>query len=185
MDALREIARVLQATGVLGMIWNIEDCMANIDQTDHTLTEYRIDNSPLSWKIHSGWESKMRDVIWTFDDDSPRFRHDKWREVFDAQVKVNPLALQSDDTLFGLPLGESSVEFETWLSKDDVWSRLRTLSQLAILEGEELEKVKKTFFDSVNSEDTKTDESGRIAVHGRTEFFWTNKIPTEPLKSDA
>ena len=26
MTALKEIARVLQPTGVLGMIWNIEDC---------------------------------------------------------------------------------------------------------------------------------------------------------------
>jgi len=166
MDALKEIARVLQETGVFGGIWNIEDY-----------------NSPLSWKIHSGWESKMRDVIWTFDDDSPRFRHEKWRQVFDEQVKSNPLSLQSADPLFGLPLGESSVEFETWLSKDAVWSRLRTLSQLAILEGDELEKVRATFFDSVNSEDTETDESGRVAVHGRTVFFWTSKIPTEPLKS--
>ena len=26
MDALKEIARVLQPTGVLAMVWNIEDC---------------------------------------------------------------------------------------------------------------------------------------------------------------
>jgi ubiquinone/menaquinone biosynthesis C-methylase UbiE len=26
MDALKEIARVLQPAGVLGLIWNIDDC---------------------------------------------------------------------------------------------------------------------------------------------------------------
>ena len=26
MEALKEIARVLQPTGVFGMIWNIDDC---------------------------------------------------------------------------------------------------------------------------------------------------------------
>ncbi|KAI1612300.1 S-adenosyl-L-methionine-dependent methyltransferase [Exophiala viscosa] len=166
MDALKEIARVLQPTGVFGGIWNIEDY-----------------NSPKSWEIHPGWESTMRDVVWTFDDNQPRFRHEKWREVFDEQNRSNPLTLHFADPLFGLPVGERSVDFETWLSKDDVWARLRTLSQIAVLEGDELEKVKKMFFDSVNSPDTETDEHGRVAVHGRTVFFWTSKIPAEPLKS--
>ncbi|KIW51204.1 hypothetical protein PV05_09946 [Exophiala xenobiotica] len=166
MESLKEIARVLQPTGVFGGIWNIEDY-----------------NSPLTWKIHSGWESTMRDVVWTFDDEQPRFRHEQWRKVFDEQNRSNPLTLHFADPLFGLPLGEDSVEFETWLSKDDIWSRLRTLSQIAVLEGEELDKVKKTFFDSINAEETETDEQGRVAVHGRTVFFWTSKIPAEPLRS--
>ncbi|EHY51992.1 hypothetical protein HRR83_003443 [Exophiala dermatitidis] len=147
IDALREISRILQPGGTLGLIWNIEDY-----------------NSPKSWQVRSSWERTMRDIIWSFDDNSPRFRHEKWQQVFVDQ-----------QSLFKVPLSQDSVEFETWLPKDAVWSRLRTLSQLAILEGEELEKVKKTFFDSVNSEDTPTDESGRIAVHGRTVFFWTSK----------
>jgi len=125
----------------------------------------------------------MRDVILTFDDETPRFRHEKWRKVFDDQAQSNPLTLHLADPLFGLPLGEASVEFVTWLSKDAIWSRLRTLSQLAVLEGEELNKIEKTFWDSINSEDTETDESGRVPVHGRTVFFWTSRIPSEPLKS--
>lgn len=115
----------------------------------------------------------MRDIIWSFDDHSPRFRHEKWRKVFEDQ-------LESSTPFFKVPLAEDSVDFETWLSKDAVWSRLRTLSQLAILEGEGLERVRKTFFDSVNSAETRTDESGRIAVHGRTVFLWTSKVSAGP-----
>ncbi|RMZ89111.1 hypothetical protein DV736_g3665, partial [Chaetothyriales sp. CBS 134916] len=122
IDALKEIHRVLQPTGGLGMVWNIEDY-----------------NSPLSWKIHEGWETIMRDVIWSFDDAMPRFRHEKWKQVFDSQSS------SGDDPLFSLPLGEGIEEFETWLSKEDIWNRVRTLSQLAILEGEELRKAASPF----------------------------------------
>ncbi|EXJ79274.1 hypothetical protein A1O3_08776 [Capronia epimyces CBS 606.96] len=159
VDALKEIARILQPSGTFGLIWNIEDY-----------------NSPRSWAIHPGWERTMRDIIWTFDDNSPRFRHQKWRKVFDDQSNSSTL-------LFNLPLREGSVDFETRLPRETIWSRLRTLSQLAILEGQGLEKVRKTFIESVNSGETETDESGRIAVHGRTVFFWTSKVSAEPPKS--
>jgi len=166
MDALKEIARVLEPTGVFGMIWNIDDY-----------------NAPQSWTIHEGWEKAMRDVVWTFDDDSPRFRHEKWRQVFDEQNASNPLTLHFADPLFGLPIGEDSVEFTSWLSKEDIWSRLRTLSQFAILEGEELEKVRKAFEESLKSEGTEVNEDGRFALHGRTVFYWTSRIPSEPIRS--
>lgn len=188
MDALKEIARVLKPVGVFGMIWNIDDCMHGAEscycRSKCRLTRHeKTDNAPRSWKIHDGWETVMRDVIWTFDDDSPRFRHEKWRQVFDEQTASNPVSLQLSDPLFSLPLGEGAVDFQTWLSKDAIWSRLRTLSQLAVLEGEELDKVKKTFDDSMDMESNKVDEAGRVAVHGRTVFFWTSKIPSEPLRS--
>ena len=127
----------------------------------------------------------MKEVVWTFDDDSSRFRHEKWRQVFDDQNASNPLSLHFANPLFGLPLGEDSVEFTSWLSKEDVWGRLRTLSYLAVLEGKELEKVRNTFEESLKSEGTEIDETGRVAVHGRTVFFWTSKIPAEPLKSSG
>ncbi|OAG45414.1 hypothetical protein AYO21_00048 [Fonsecaea monophora] len=167
-EALKEISRTLRPAGVFGMIWNIDDY-----------------NSPKSWTIHPGWEQAMRDVIWTFEDGSPRFRHEKWRQVFEDQTASNPLSATFANPLFGLPLGEGSVEFTSWLSKEDIWARLRTLSQLAILEGEELDKVRKAFDDSLRSEGTVIDRDGLIAVHGRTVFFWTKKIPAEPLKSSG
>lgn len=73
------------------------------------------------------------------DDNSPRFRHEAWRKVFDDQLRTTPFTIQSADPLFSLPLGEESEKFTHWLNRDDVWERFHTLSQIAVLEGEELE----------------------------------------------
>lgn len=125
----------------------------------------------------------MRDVIWTFDDDQPRFRHEKWRQVFEGQAKSDPLRLHLADPIFGLPLGETSVPFEEWLSKEELWKRLRTLSQLAILEGKDLDRVYRTFDEAVEQDETPKNEEGQIAVHGRTVIAWTSRIPDGPLRS--
>lgn len=97
------------------------------------------DNAPRDWEMTTEWESKIRDLTWTFDDDAPRFRHEKWRKCFDDQLASTPFGLTAVDPLFSLPLGEASVKFETWLSRDDIWRRYRTLSQIAVLEEEKLE----------------------------------------------
>lgn len=125
----------------------------------------------------------MRDLVWLFEDDQPRFRHEKWRSVFDEQAKGDPLTLHFADPLFGLPIGETAVEYETWLSKDDIWKRLRTLSQVAVLEGVELEKVQNMFSDAIDGEGNSVDEQGRVALHGRTILAWTSRIPAGPLES--
>lgn len=142
-----------------------------------------LDNAPQSWEIPSGqWEGAVRDLTWTFDDQKPRYRHEKWRQVFDNQLKSNPFSLvTSADPLFSMPLGESSVPFEIWLTKEGLWKRYRTISHIAILEGERLESTKKTFFDAMK--ESPTDEQGRVAAHGHTVFYWTTRIPGEPLRS--
>lgn len=182
MEALKEIYRVLQPAGVFGMIWNIDDCkfLAPLGAIRLRCS----DNAPLSWEITPGWETKVRDLTWTFDDDMPRFRHEKWRQVFDEQSPKNPFKLTTTMVMFGLPLGERSIKFETWLPKEDVWKRYRTISHIAILEGSKLERVQKTFWDAIDAKDTRTDEQGRVAVHGHTFFAWTSKIPAEPLRSE-
>lgn len=43
------------------------------------------------------------------------------------------------DPLFSLPLGEESVPFAVSMSKEKVWERYSTLSQIANLEGQEKE----------------------------------------------
>ena len=182
MSALREICRVLVPAGTFGMVWNIEDCESCLPRDQHN-TDHALDNSPMSWDIHAGWETTIRDLTWSFDDHMPRFRHEKWRQVFEDQNQTSLFSLTTRDTLFGLPLGETTVSFETWLSKEDIWKRYRTLSQIAILQGEELQKVQKTFWDAIDSKDTGTDDQGRVAVHGRTFLAWTSKIPGEPLRS--
>ena len=125
----------------------------------------------------------MQTLTWSFDDQSPRFRHEKWKKVFEDQNQTSLLSMTTSETLFGLPLGEIKVPFETWSSKDEIWKRYRTLSQIAVLEGEELENVKKTFWNAIDSPDTKVDSQGRVAIHGTTFLAWTSRIPVEPLRS--
>jgi hypothetical protein len=125
----------------------------------------------------------MRDLIWNFNDDAPRFRHEKWKKVFDDQNATNPLSALFTTPLFGLPIGENTVAFETWLPKEDIWQRFRTLSQIAVLEGAHLDMVRGQFLEAINSEDTVVDQDGRVPVHGRTYSAWASRIPDVPLKS--
>lgn len=93
----------------------------------------------------------MQDFIWSLDDDQPRYRHEKWRTVFDEQIKSNPLSLTtSANPLFALPLAENKEEWDVWLPKEQIWERLNTLSQISVLEDQEKEvsepcKVKSDF----------------------------------------
>lgn len=80
----------------------------------------------------------MKDIMWSFDDSQPRFRHEKWREVFERQLSTTPFSIQSADPLFSLPLGEQSEKFTYWLKAEAVWDRFHSLSQISVLEGEEL-----------------------------------------------
>ena len=80
----------------------------------------------------------MKDIVWSCDDQQPRFRHEKWRQVFDKQISSNPFTIQAADPFFSLPIGEGSTEFVYWLHPEAIWERFRSLSQIAILEGEEL-----------------------------------------------
>ena len=96
------------------------------------------DNAPESWVPTTKWESKLKDMTWASGNDNPRFRHSQWREVFDKQLESTPLTIQSADPLFSLPIGEEIVEFTHWLSPDAVWDRFHTLSQFAVLEGQQL-----------------------------------------------
>ena len=145
------------------MVWNID--------------EY---NSTKDFKPQTLWERKLHELIWSFDDDLPRYRHYQWRQVFDAQVEKGPMSLlTAGDQLFTLPLGERHEQFETRLSKDQVWERFNTLSHIAKQEGEERKRTYKTFTDAIDSPDVEVDDSERVAVHGTTKAVWTAKIPTE------
>lgn len=60
--------------------------------------------------------------------------------MFDEQVKSTPLSIIiASDPLFSLPLAEHVEKNEVWLAKDALWDRFNTLSQIAMLEGEERE----------------------------------------------
>lgn len=81
----------------------------------------------------------MKATMWSHNDDQPRFRHEKWRQVFERQVSSSPFTIQTAYPLFSLPLGETSVDIVDWLSPEAIWDRFRSLSQIAVLKGEELE----------------------------------------------
>ncbi|KPI39634.1 putative methyltransferase-like protein [Cyphellophora attinorum] len=166
MEALREIARVLKPAKTLGLIWNIDDY-----------------NAPQSWDIAAGWDSEMRDQVWELDFDQPRFRHGQWKKVFDEQSTSNLFTLKFADPLFGLPIGEETVPYKVWLTREAAWERMRTLGQIAVLEGDELARVKARCEKAFDLSGTETD-GDKIALHGRTVIAWTSHIPEVPLRSE-
>ncbi|KAI0100396.1 S-adenosyl-L-methionine-dependent methyltransferase [Nemania sp. FL0031] len=163
-EALKEIHRVLRPGAVFGMIWNVD--------------EY---NKPQSWPATTKWEQKLNNYILGFDDGLPRFRHSKWQEVFEKQPPANPVQAIRDtfsDHLprFSLPLGENSVKWTMWLSEEALWARINTLSQIAVLKGEEREAAIKMYKDILQGDDVNRNEKGQIEVHGVTYFAWTDRI---------
>ncbi|KAI0409631.1 methyltransferase [Xylaria palmicola] len=164
-ESLKEISRVLQPAAVLGMIWNVDDY-----------------NKPRRWPATTRWEQMLNDFILEFDDGLPRFRHQKWKEVFEDQPPTNPIQAITNglaDRLprFSLPLGQSSVKWAMWLSEEALWARINTLSQIAVLKGEERDTAVKTFNDILRGDDVEKNSKGDIAVHGVTYYAWTDRIP--------
>ncbi|KAK0737690.1 S-adenosyl-L-methionine-dependent methyltransferase [Apiosordaria backusii] len=146
-ETLREAHRVLKNGAGLGAIWNIEDY-----------------NKPRSWKAVTEWEEKLNSWIYSISSDGqPRFRDDQWRGAFENQE------------LFTLPLSEKTVKWTVWLTGEALWSRINTLSQVAVLEGPDREAAVKVFKEALQSPDVERNESGEIALHGVTYFVWTKK----------
>ncbi|KAI5290573.1 hypothetical protein KEM54_001151 [Ascosphaera aggregata] len=121
-DTLAEAHRVLRPGHCLGLIWNIEDY-----------------NAPQEWTPTTPYESKLKEIIWSLHDNENRFRHGKWRAVFDRQGQKSPAASGNSRRLFQYPIEEDAIPFTTHLQKDDVWNRMRTLSHIANSDKEEQE----------------------------------------------
>lgn len=166
MEALKDIHRVLKPTAVLGMIWNIDDY-----------------NAPMSWNIHDGWETTMRDEMHKLDDGHPRFRDMQWQKVFDEQGASNPLSLHASDPLFGLPIGQELFDYCRLLTKDDCWKVLETHSMIANLNHIDTSTLESKFRKAIDSPSTKTHANGKVEMHGKTLIAWASKIPDVPLKS--
>lgn len=91
--------RVLVLGGVYGMIWNIEDCLYACSGLNYS-DLYVLDDAPKSCTPATEWEGKLEDILWSCDDNEPRFRHEKWKQVFDKQLGSTPLAIQAADPVF-------------------------------------------------------------------------------------
>jgi hypothetical protein len=119
----------------------------------------------------------MKDIVMSFDDGEPRFRHQKWKNVFEAKKDTTQLqTLTHRLPQFSLPLGEETVRWTVWLTEEGVWERYLTLSQIAVLKGAEREKVKKEVFEALKGEDVEKSENGQVALHGVTYFAWTSRV---------
>jgi SAM-dependent methyltransferase len=149
-EALAEIARVLRPGGVLGLIWNIEDYNNTLDHASpHPWT--------LAWRRH----------LFSLDTpaDSVRFRNEKWRAIFQEA---------------NIPFSTLTERTETWtraLGEEELWARLRTLSQIAA-QGEgsvELKESRRVFEEAVADEGTERDGEGRIVVRGETIVAWARR----------
>lgn len=185
------------------MIWNVEDCTFKAFRQPSCIynAEYYQDNAPKSWEPRTTWEAAMKDIIWSYDDKYPRFRHEQWRQVFDKQLSSNPFTIQVADPLFSLPLGENSVDFVYWLRPQAIWYRFRSLSQIAVLEGRELsvsyfleaipfqglnrrpQSVEDTVFAAMSTSSVERNDDGCLPLHGRIVYAWTSAVPGAPLKN--
>ncbi|GAD94131.1 2-heptaprenyl-1,4-naphthoquinone methyltransferase, putative [Paecilomyces variotii No. 5] len=153
-DSLEEIHRVLKPGGYFGVIWNAEDY-----------------NSPKDWTPRTRGEGELKDIIWRYDDNQPRFRHGVWRKVLEDK--------EQQPILFAQPLQEDLVPFTKTLSPSAVWDRFHTLSQIAILQGKELEDTKEEVAEILAGDGVERDENGEITLHGHTYFASARALPTE------
>ncbi|TLS26792.1 hypothetical protein PpBr36_05192 [Pyricularia pennisetigena] len=172
--ALEEIARVLKPMAVLGMIWNVED-----------FGRRGADNKPKDWQASTKWEQELNDMVHSLPDDGhPRFRHSRWQDVFTSQLASSPLQALCGGSSgkaprFSLPLGEERVPFSIWLSEDELWRRMCTLSQMAIImkkSGDEAQALRARFDEALKGDDVERNEKGEVKISGQTYFAWTDKI---------
>ncbi|KAL9593731.1 MAG: hypothetical protein Q9219_007407 [cf. Caloplaca sp. 3 TL-2023] len=145
----------------------------------------QVDNAPWTWEPRTAWEATMKNIVWSYDDQHPRFRHENWRQVFDKQLSSTPFTIQSADPLFSLPLGEGSVEFVYYLHPDAIWKRFQSLSQIAVLEGEELTSVKDKVFAAMAEDNIERKDNNELPLHGRVVYTWTSSVPGAPLKNSG
>lgn len=140
------------------------------------------DNKPASWPASTAWEQQLNDLVFSLPEDGhPRFRHEKWQDVFAGQMQSGPLqvfrqTLTGHLPRFSLPLGEDKVAWTVWLQPEALWSRLRTLSQVAVLKGEAKEEARARFDEILKGEDVQRNEKGEVLVHGHTYFAWTDRL---------
>jgi hypothetical protein len=104
----------------------------------------------------------------------------QWKNIFEEQLPGSPYQAFKDafmDTMpkFSLPMGEAcSKKWTVWLTEDALWSRFNTLSQVAMLKGQERAVVERTFKEALRGDDVQRNENGQIAVHGVTYYSWTD-----------
>ncbi|KAJ4305418.1 hypothetical protein N0V90_000949 [Kalmusia sp. IMI 367209] len=136
VTTLEEIRRVLRPNGGgLGFIWNVDDFNAPIKSTPST-----------------PYEARLKDIIRSLPNPTNQYRELKWKEC------LHP----SQQQLFDYPLLERELPWTIVLSRQGIWERFATMTQVSSLDGAELQ-----------GDDVIEDAEGNIEFHGRTVWYWT------------
>ncbi|RPB18842.1 methyltransferase [Terfezia boudieri ATCC MYA-4762] len=157
-ETLRCVYEALVPNGTLGLIWNVEDY-----------------NQSPEYPCTTPWESQLRNVLLTFNDGYPRYRDNVWRRVFDG-VEARKMFSTSSS-------GEKTIEEKifpvtVYLSKEDLWKRIGTLSYVRGLDKKEglIEKFRKTFDEILNKDKSVIkNNKGEIEMHHIVHVAWTRK----------
>ncbi|KZZ94735.1 Methyltransferase type 11 [Moelleriella libera RCEF 2490] len=128
------------------------------------------DNQPLNWVASTRWEDALKRIILPLKPDgTPRFRDDKWWEVFERQSRAA-------EAYFSTPIGQEKVPFAVWRTKDLLWDRVNTLSQVAILSKEDKAEFKAKFDDILKGNDQVWNDKGEVEFHGYLVYGWTTRL---------
>ncbi|KAK3203496.1 hypothetical protein GRF29_112g1414914, partial [Pseudopithomyces chartarum] len=146
VETLREVRRVLRPEGGLGLIWNVDDFNGPIDHTPST-----------------PYEARLKAIIRSLPNPINLYRELKWKDA------LNP----DQQNYFKHPLGEGEIAYEAILSRESIWERFATMSQVSKLKGSELQTLKDRVFDALYGEDVEEDVAGNLSYHGRTVWYWT------------
>lgn len=141
------------------------------------------DNKPKAWEASTKWAQHLNEWIHStgVKDGNKRFRDMEWQEVFDRQMKTNPIQIIRDTGTgnlprFSVPLEQDSVEWTHWLSEEALWDRINTLSHVALLEGADKENARSVFREALGMSDVVRNEKGEVECHGRTYLAWTDRM---------
>jgi hypothetical protein len=123
----------------------------------------------------------LKDIIAENEDGHNRFRHMKWKDVFENQQDSTPLQTLRDTFThnlpnFSLPLGEETIKWTTWLPDEVIWLRFSTLSHIANLYETKREEIRRKILDALKGDDVERNEKGEIAMHVVTYMAWTSRI---------
>jgi hypothetical protein len=140
-----------------------------------------LDNAPKASPATTKFEQELKEIIASLEDGHPRFRHMAWKQAFEQQQDSTPLQTLKDTfshhmPTFSLPLGEEHVKWTVWLTEEALWSKYTTLSQIANLEEDRKEEVRKEVFAALNGDDVERNARGEVALHGSTYLYWTSRI---------
>lgn len=86
-------------------------------------------NAPTHHPPSTPHEARLKAIIRSLPHPTNLYRDLKWKDVF----------LPEQQQLFEWPLKEEELAYETRLSREQIWDRFATMSQVASLDGAELQ----------------------------------------------